>query len=52
MHISFHPGKKGNMSMPLKNLAKWRECVEIMKEVHVQVSSYGTVTSGPQSVAH
>lgn len=41
MHMSFHRRKKGNLSVALKNAARWRECVEVMKEVYLEVSVYG-----------
>ena len=53
MHISFHCGRRGNMFTPLKNVARWRECVEIMEDVYLKISAYERVTlSGSQSAGN
>lgn len=41
------------MFMPRKNVARWRECVEIMEDVYLKISAYGKVTlSGSQSAGN
>ena len=44
MHITFHCGRKENLFMPLKNVARWGEYIEIMEDVYLEVSACETMT--------